>query len=155
MNDIEEIYQCLLEKTYQDAVKLDIVLSKVEDEDLKLGFLVDLVARHKEYEADEETVQLAIANTFDTEKLNYEHVTICHEIYISTLKKKNEESLIENKFSITTLMLLLEEKIDEYEYEVSRCESKGALAKLKDQLIEAEIYESIAVIDKRLSQIEQ
>ncbi len=29
MNDIEEIYQCLLDKSYQDAIQLDIVISKL------------------------------------------------------------------------------------------------------------------------------
>ena len=154
MNDVEEIYQCLLEKTYQDAIQLDILISKVSDRDLILGFLVDLAIRHEEYESDEETIKTAIANLTDSDGLDPVYVTECHTRYIDLLKTKNEESMEINKFSIDTLFLLLAEDTEGYEKTVKACTNTKALEKLKDQLLDAEIYENIAVIDKRIKEIE-
>lgn len=154
MNDIEEIYQCLLDKSYQDAIQLDILISKLIDQELTLGFLFDLAIRHDEYESDEDTIKSAIANFTDTDNMDPGYIADCHSKYITLLKTKNEESMEINRFSIETLFLLLEEKIDEYENVVNFCTNKRALHKLKEQLLEAEVYENIAVIDKRLKEIE-
>lgn len=153
MNDIEEIYQCLLDKSYQDAVQLDIVVSKVTDQDLVLGFLFDLVMRHEEYGSDQETVKLAIANITDPDTLDAKHVSDCHTKYIQTMKSKNDASMADNVFSIATLFLLLDEKIDEYEETVANCDSVSSLEALKGHLLEGEQYEYIAVIDNRIKQI--
>lgn len=154
MNDIEEIYQCLLDKSYQDAIQLDILISKINDRELILGFLFDLSIRHDEYESDEETIRLAIANITDPENLNVKHVTDCHTKYITLLKAKNEESMEINKFSVTTLFMLLSGAIDAYNKTITECINKMALEKLKEQLLDAELYENIAVIDKRIKEIE-
>ena len=153
MNDIEEIYQCLLDKSYQDAVQLDIVISKVSDRDLMIGFLFDLAMRHDEYEAEEETIKSAIASFTDTDKIDPKYVSECHAKYIGLLKTKNEESLEINTFSIDTLFLLLAEDTEGYEKTVNACTNTKALEKLKEQLLDAEIYENIAVIDKRIKEI--
>jgi hypothetical protein len=154
MNDIEEIYQCLLDKSYQDATQLDIVVSKLIDPELTLGFLIDLAIRHDEYESDEETIKLAIANITDPDSLDPKHVTDCHTKYITLLKAKNEESMEVNKFSVTTLFMLLSGADDSYNNTISECNNTNALVKLKEQLLEAELYENIAVIDKRIKEIE-
>lgn len=154
MNDIEEIYQCLLDKSYQDAIQLDILISKINDRELILGFLFDLSIRHDEYESDEETIRLAIANITDPENLNVKHVTDCHTKYITLLKAKNEESMEINKFSVTTLFMILSGAIDAYNKTITECINKMALEKLKEQLLDAELYENIAVIDKRIKEIE-
>jgi len=154
MNDVEEIYQCLLEKTYQDAIQLDILISKVSDSDLILGFLVDLAIRHEEYESDEDPIKAAIANLTDSDGLDPVYATECHTRYIDLLKTKNEESLEINKFSIDTLFLLLAEDTEGYETTVNACNNTKALDKLKEQLLDAEVYENIAIIDKRIKEIE-
>jgi len=154
MNDIEEIYQCLLDKSYQDAIQLDIVISKLIDQELTLGFLFDLAMRHDEYESNEETIKLAISNIVDPETLDPKHVSECHSKYINLLKTKNEESMEVNQFSVKTLFMLLTGEEEEYNTAVSTCESVNALNKLKEQLLEAEVYENIAVIDKRIKELE-
>ena len=42
MNDIEEIYQCLLDKSYQDAIQLDILISEgyIKESNLADGYYV-------------------------------------------------------------------------------------------------------------------
>lgn len=154
MNDIEEIYQCLLDKSYQDAIQLDILISKINDRELILGFLFDLSIRHDEYESDEETIKLAIANITDPENLDVKHVTDCHTKYITLLKAKNEESMEINKFSVTTLFMLLSGADDAYNNTITECKNTNALVKLKEQLLDAELYENIAVIDKRIKEIQ-
>jgi hypothetical protein len=154
MNDIEEIYQCLLDKSYQDAIQLDILISKINDQELMLGFLFDLSIRHDEYESDEETIKLAIANITDPDNLDSKHVTDCHTKYITLLKAKNEESMEINQFSVTTLFMLLSGADDAYNNTITECKNTNALAKLKEQLLDAELYENIAVIDKRIKEIE-
>ena len=154
MNDIEEIYQCLLDKSYQDAIQLDILVSKLIDQELTLGFLIDLAIRHDEYEADEETIKLVIANIADPDNLDSKHVTDCHTKYVTLLKAKNEESMEINKFSITTLFMLLSGADDSYNKTITECKNINVLVKLKEQLLVAELYENIAVIDKRIKEIE-
>ena len=154
MNDIEEIYQCLLDKSYQDAIQLDIVISKLIDQELTLGFLFDLAIRHDEYESNEETIKLAISNIVDPDTLDPKHVSDCHSKYVNLLKTKNEESLEINRFSVTTLYMLLSGADEEYNNAISICENVNALIKLKEQLLEAEVYENISVIDKRIKELE-
>jgi hypothetical protein len=154
MNDIEEIYQCLLDKSYQDAIQLDILVSKLIDQELTLGFLIDLAIRHDEYESDEETIKLAIANIADPDNLDTKHVTDCHTKYITLLKAKNEESMEINRFSMETLFLLLADATEIYDKKIADCGNTKALEKLKEQLLDAELYENIAVIDKRIKEIE-
>jgi ribosome biogenesis GTPase A len=154
MNDIEEIYQCLLDKSYQDAIQLDILISKINDQELMLGFLFDLSIRHDEYESNKETIDLAISNIANPDELDTKRVMACHSKYIELLKAKNEESMVIILFSVSTLFMLLSGAIDAYNKTITECINKMALEKLKEQLLDAELYENIAVIDKRIKEIE-
>lgn len=154
MNDIEEIYQCLLDKSYQDAIQLDILISKINDQELMLGFLFDLSIRHDEYESNKETIDLAISNITNIDELEPEHVMTYHSKYIELLKVKNDESMEINKFSVSTLFMLLSGANDAYNNTITECKNTNALVKLKEQLLEAEFYENISVIDKRIKEIE-
>ena len=97
---------------------------------------------------------MAIANITDPENLDVKHVTDCHTKYITLLKAKNEESMEINKFSLTTLFMLLSGADDAYNNTITECKNTNALVKLKEQLLDAELYENIAVIDKRIKEIQ-
>ena len=42
MTDIEIVYNCLNDKTYQDKLKLELILEQVQDKKLVKGFLTQL-----------------------------------------------------------------------------------------------------------------
>lgn len=54
MTDIEIVYNCLHDKTYQDKLKLELILEQVQDKKLVKGFLTQLYSNSEGYEIDKE-----------------------------------------------------------------------------------------------------
>ena len=47
MTDLDKIYECLFDKTYQNKSQFEIVLSYIEDKELAVGFIFDIVLLFK------------------------------------------------------------------------------------------------------------
>lgn len=158
MTDIDKIYECLLDKTYQKKSQFEIILSAIEDKELVIGFIFDLLLKHSAYEADKQTMLEIMATTLE-EITPREFIKKCHESFLEKIQKINDNSLSVNRFVVEALTMLCEQ-VDEdgnfigttFEFEklLRSCDSKAKLAKLKENLLEGELYEFIGLVDKYL-----
>ena len=62
MTDIDKIYECILDKTYQNKSEFEIILSDIEDKELVVGFIFDILLKHAAYEADKQSMLELIAD---------------------------------------------------------------------------------------------
>jgi hypothetical protein len=156
MTDLDKIYECLIDKTYQDKTQFEIVLSDIEDKDLAVGFLFDLLLKHTAYEADKQTMLELIAETLGELKPR-QYIKDCHDVFTERIKKLNDESLSENMFIMDALTALLSVAdlegnltgpTEKFEKVVSDFKSKEHLEKLKERLLDSELYEVIGIVDK-------
>jgi len=110
MTEIETIYNIIHNATYNDAVLLDIELSKVTDTKLITGMLVDLYSKEG-YEADKKIILPILAQYKDY------NLTECNEYYIKHVKAyretmpKSPNINTLNKF-ISILSLIKEDKLN-------------------------------------------
>lgn len=158
MTDIDKIYECILDKTYQNKSEFEIILSDIEDKELVIGFIFDILLKHAAYEADKQSMLELIADVLG-EMTPRDFIKKCHSDFIEKIEKINSDSLSINRFVIDALTLLVEH-VDEdgnfigttYEFEklLRACDSKEKLAKLKENLLAGELYEFIGLVDKYL-----
>jgi len=158
MTDLDKIYECLIDKTYQNKAQFEIVLSDIEDKELAVGFIFDLLLKHTAYEADKQTMLELIAETLG-EMTPREYIKDCHDMFMEKIKKMNDDSMSGNLFIMDALTVLLSVvdsegnltgATDKFEKTVSECKNKEHLKKLKDHLLESELYEVIGIVDKYL-----
>ena len=149
MTDLERIYECLIDKTYQNKAQFEIILSQIEDRELVVGFIFDILLKHVAYEADRQTMLELMATTLG-EMVPRDFIKECHDVFLEKIKKVNEESMSENLFVVDALGALYRGTLEDFEKVVSECESKEHLNKLKKNLLDSELYEYIGIVDKYL-----
>jgi hypothetical protein len=158
MTDLDKIFECLIDKSYQNKAQFEMLLSNIEDKDLVVGFLFDLLLKHTAYEADKQTILELIAETLGEIKPR-EYIKGCHNTFTEKIKKVNDENLAESLFikdALTALISVLDKNgeftrsTERFERTVSACQNKEHLQKLKEQLLEGELYEVIGIVDKYL-----
>ena len=149
MSDLDKIYDCILDKTYQNKSQLEIILSHIEDRELVVGFIFDMLLKHSTYEVDKQSMLELMAETLG-EMTPHEYIKDCHNTFTEKIKKINEDSLSGNIFIVDAISALYTETIVEFEKVVSKCENKDNLNKLKNHLLDAELYEFIGLVDKYL-----
>lgn len=150
MSDLNIIYDCLFNKTYQNKVLFEIELGKVEDKELVVGFLFNLILNSIEYESDKDL----ILSTWGSLGLKPEKFDIkkCYKNFLYEIEKVNSESLSENRYIIEALMAILSK--EDFEEVVNKCKCKTYLLRLKDILLESEEYELISILDKNINKYE-
>lgn len=158
MTDLDKIYDCILDKTYQNKSQLEIILSQIEDRELVVGFIFDMLLKHSTYEVDKQSMLELMAEILG-EMTPREFIKNCHNIFIEKIKKINDDSLSVNIFIVDALTSLYSTvdtdgkftgPTEGFEKLLSECDSKTKLVKLKENLLEAELYEFIGLIDKYL-----
>ena len=149
MTDLERIYECLIDKTYQNKAQFEIILSQIEDRELVVGFIFDILLKHVAYDADRQTMLELMATTLG-EMVQRDFIKECHDVFLEKIKKVNEESMSENLFVVDALGALYRGTLEDFEKVVSECESKEHLNKLKQNLLDSELYEYIGIVDKYL-----
>ena len=149
MTDLERIYECLIDKTYQNKAQFEIILSQIEDRELVVGFIFDILVKHVAYDADRQIMLELMATTLG-EMVPREFITECHDVFLEKIKKVNEESMSENLFVADALGTLYRGTLEDFEKVVSECKSKEHLNKLKQNLLDSELYEYIGIVDKYL-----
>jgi len=157
MTDLDKIYECILDKTYQNKSQLEIILSQIEDKDLVVGFIFDMLLKHSKYDVDKQSMLELMAEILGEMKPR-EYIKNCHNTFNEKLHKMNDEILSENSFILVALKILSsivdDDNIfgdtDKFEKVVSECKSKEHLEKLKKKLLNAELYEVIGIVDKYL-----
>lgn len=78
-NDVDIIRQIFSEETYHSAIALTHVMSKIQDDKLRLGLMVDLMMKRKEYGIDDSVIKEVI------EDFDLENGLEAHDYYIDTL----------------------------------------------------------------------
>ena len=149
MTDLEKIYECLIDKTYQNKAQFEIILSQIEDRELVVGFIFDILLKHVVYEADRQTMLEFMAATLG-EMVPRDFIKECHDVFLEKIKKVNEESMSENLFVVDALGALYRGTLEDFEKVVSECKSKEHLNRLKQNLLDSELYEYIGIVDKYL-----
>jgi hypothetical protein len=152
--DIELIYNCILEKTWNNKIQFEIILDKVTDKRLVVGLLSDIAIRPKEYDASRD-----MAIELSTRYLNEENISDAKYIresntyYRSLMRDWNNKELDRHSFIKDALFLMKDmfdsnDKMIEVEDFLSKEENKKYLPELKNILLEGELYEAISIIDK-------
>lgn len=147
MTDLDKIYGCILDKTYKNKAQFEIIISQIEDTDLAIGFIFDMLLKHETYEVDKQSMLELMADTLGEMKPR-DFIKECHNSFLGKIKKINEDSMAGNMFIVNALSALYTGTSVEFEKVVSECEGKEHLSKLKENLLEAELYEFIGIVDK-------
>jgi hypothetical protein len=86
MSDLDKIYDCILDKTYQNKSQLEIILSHIEDRELVVGFIFDMLLKHSTYEVDKQSMLELMAETLG-EMTPREYIKDCHNTFTEKIKK--------------------------------------------------------------------
>ncbi len=150
--DTEIIYECILEKTYTNIGTLQTVLSSVQDKRLAIGFAFDLAMRHSAYGIERDGLMELLAQTMGGMKAE-KYITDCHEFFINTIKTKNSQMLERNRFFERAITFLLSKDEESFDRLAREDADNGKLAELKQMLLDDELYEYIASVDKHIKEI--
>lgn len=163
MTDIEIVYNCLQDKTYQDKLQLELILEQVQDKKLIKGFLTQLYSNSERYEVDKD-IPVQLMASFLGEAPDKEDLAISSEYYTEKMKELNDFTLGKNKFLINFLTEMKSsmnvlpgqevtaKDIDSEKLEkiLKSCEDKRYIKYVKSTLLEYEMYEFLKIIDKYL-----
>ena len=164
MKDVDLIWECLIDKSYQDMIYLELLLNKIEDKKLAIGFLTDLWSKSNDWEVNKDDI-VNLTATFLGEVPKKE-MLIEYSSYFQTLMKNKEDKEEEiSKFLVDFLTTLSNEiskgdnkvdfilseidttKLDEI---LSEQKDKSFILYLKEKLLTIEMYEVLPLIDKYL-----
>ena len=65
MKDVDLIWECLIDKSYQDEVQLELLINKIEDRKLVVGFLTNLYTNSVDWEVDKGSIINIISTYLD------------------------------------------------------------------------------------------
>ena len=164
MKDIDLIWECIIDKSYQDKIYLELLLNKIEDRKLAIGFLTDLWSKSSDWEVDKDDI-VNLTATFLGE-IPKKEMLIEYSSYFQTLmKNKNDRETEIAKFLVNFLTTLSTEiskgdnkgdfilsEIDTTKLEdiLSEQKDKSFISDLKEKLLTMEMYEVLPLIDKYL-----
>jgi hypothetical protein len=150
MKDVDLIHEFLIDGK-NDKTGLDILVSKISDRDLLLGFLMDMTINSEAYGLDKSMVMLVVAEVATKEELESKYLSNCVKYYSNLLHEKNEEELEKNTFFSLALGAILTSGINSNI--VDKILSKAKLPwlkELKNTLLKEEVYELLSIIDKHI-----
>ena len=163
MSDIEIVYSCVQNKTYQDKIQLELVCEKVKDKKLIKGFLTELYSNSKGYKIDKNIPVELIASIFE-ESHDKEDLFLSSEYYIEKIKEINEFTMAKNEFLILFLTEMqssikgdgeelkeIDINSEKLEEMLKHCEDKRYIEYTKSTLLKCEMYEFLKIIDKYLN----
>ena len=163
MTDIEIVYNCLQNKTYQDKLQLELILEKVEDRKLVKGFLTQLYLNSEGYEVDKD-IPVTLMVSILGQSPDKEDLFKSTDYYTEKMKELNDFTMYKNKFLINFLTEMkssmnvadgqevTEQDIDSEKLEeiLKSCEDKRYIEYVKSTLLKYEMYEFLKIIDKYL-----
>ena len=164
MKDIDLIWECIIDKSYQDKIYLELLLNKIEDRKLAIGFLTDLWLKSIDWEVDKDDIVNLTASFLG--EVPKKEMLIEYSSYFQTLmNSKNDREKEIAKFLVDFLTTLSNEiskgdnkgdfilsEIDTTKLEdiLSKQKDKSFILDLKDKLLTMEMYEILPLIDKYL-----
>lgn len=153
MGDIDIIYEYLSDLVgngANDPVHLEMTLSKIASKEFAIGLLVELGIKPDEYGIDKESV-LGMLHEFAPSKMGNEFVVKCHSDYIDAMVAKTEATTGNLESVKEALLVMMDNEPGTTEIdEVLGKMSLVSLNFLKEKLLESEVYEFIAQVDKHI-----
>jgi hypothetical protein len=149
MADLDKIYECMVDKTYQNKTEFEIILSKIEERELAIGFMFDLLLKHSLYEVDKQMMLELMADTLG-KVTPRDFIKECHSSFLEKIVIFQENNLTVSMFVLDALNALYTGTTKDFKRIVADCKNKEYLGKLKENLLEAELYEFIGIVDKYL-----
>lgn len=164
MKDVDLIWECLIDKSYKDKIQLELLLNKIEDRKLAIGFLTDLWLKSIDWEVDKDDIVNLTASFLG--EVPKKEMLIEYSSYFQTLmNNKNDREKEIAKFLVDFLTTLSNEiskgdnkgdfilsEIDTTKLEdiLSEQKDKSFISDLKEKLLTMEMYEILPLIDKYL-----
>lgn len=164
MKDVDLIWECLIDKSYKDKIQLELLLNKIEDRKLAIGFLTDLWSKSSDWEVDKDDI-VNLTATFLGEVPKKEMLIEYSSYFQTLMKNKNDRETEIAKFLVDFLTTLSTEiskgdnkgdfilsEIDTTKLEdiLSEQKDKSFISDLKEKLLIMEMYEILPLIDKYL-----
>lgn len=164
MTDIDLIWECLIDKSYKDKTQLELLLNKIEDKKLAIGFLTDLWSKSSDWEVDKDDI-VNLTSTYLGEVPKKEMLIESSSYFQTLMKNKNDREKDLAKFLVDFLTTLSNEiskgdnkgdfilsEIDTTKLEdiLSEQKDKSFISDLKEKLLTMEMYEVLPLIDKYL-----
>jgi hypothetical protein len=164
MKDVDLIWECLIDKSYKDKIQLELLLNKIEDRKLAIGFLTDLWSKSSDWEVDKDDI-VNLTATFLGEVPKKEMLIEYSSYFQTLMNNKNDRETEIAKFLVDFLTTLSTEiskgdnkgdfilsEIDTTKLEdiLSEQKEKSFISDLKEKLLTMEMYEVLPLIDKYL-----
>mgnify|MGYP003640091388 CR=1 FL=1 len=149
MEDLNTIYDCLLNKTYENRVLFEMTLSNVEDKELVIGLLFSLLINSTGYKSMDgiEPDKMMIMEILSTQgELDLEYVKKCYSSFSIRTKEINSKERTKTEFLVEALGSLKDAV--EFESIVNKSENKMYLESLKEMLLDSQLYEFVSIVDK-------
>jgi hypothetical protein len=149
MEDLNTIYDCLLNKTYENRVLFEMTLSNVEDKELVIGLLFSLLINSTGYKSMDgiEPDKMMIMEILSTQgELDLEYVKKCYSSFSIRTKEINSKERTKTEFLAEALGSLKDAV--EFESIVNKSENKRHLESLKEMLLDSQLYEFVSIVDK-------
>jgi hypothetical protein len=162
MKDVDLIWECLIDKSYQYGIQLELLINKIEDRKLAIGFLTNLFTNSKDWGVDKDII-INLASTYLGDTPKNEMLLDAFNYFQSKMKSKNSKHQNLDRFLIDFLTTLSSEIIgdDKEDFNLSGIDTtkledilskgdKNSIQHLKEKLLKMEMYEILPLIDKYL-----
>jgi|688.fasta_scaffold228655_3 hypothetical protein len=163
MKDVDLIWECLIDKSYKDEIQLELLINKIEDRKLVVGFLTNLYTNSVDWEVDRGTI-INVISTYLGDTPKNEILLDAFRYFQNKIGDKNENQQNLDQFLVDFLTILedeMSEDDDESDFifsEIDTTEMENLLSKgdknsiqhLKEKLLKMEMYEILPLIDKYL-----
>lgn len=163
MKDVDLIWECLIDKSYKDEIQLELLINKIEDRKLVVGFLTNLYTNSVDWEVDRGTI-INVISTYLGDTPKNEILLDAFRYFQNKIEDKNENQQNLDQFLVDFLTILedeMSEDDDESDFifsEIDTTEMENLLSKgdknsiqhLKEKLLKMEMYEILPLIDKYL-----
>ena len=163
MKDVDLIWECLIDKSYQDEVQLELLINKIEDRKLVVGFLTNLYTNSVDWEVDRGTI-INVISTYLGDTPKNEILLDAFRYFQNKIGDKNENQQNLDQFLVDFLTILedeMSEDDDESDFIFSEIDTtkmenllskgdKNSIQHLKEKLLKMEMYEILPLIDKYL-----
>ena len=163
MKDVDLIWECLIDKSYQDEVQLELLINKIEDRKLVVGFLTNLYTNSLDWKVDRGTI-INVISTYLDDTPKDEMLMDAFRYFQNRIGDKNENQQKLDQFILDFLTILeneMSEDDDESDFIFSEIDTtkmenllskgdKNSIKHLKEKLLKMEMYEILPLIDKYL-----
>ena len=134
MKDVDLIWECLIDKSYKDEIQLELLINKIEDRKLVVGFLTNLYTNSVDWEVDRGTI-INVISTYLGDTPKNEILLDAFRYFQNKIGDKNENQQNLDQFLVDFLTILedeMSEDDDESDFifsEIDTTEMENLLSK--------------------------